>query len=112
MKTHPLALACLLTTLLLCGCGTITTRSGEFDEMLPEDHNLVRVYSGVLWDLNVMDPSTLIGQPPGEDPEEAYFNVLYVFDLPFSILADTLMLPFSIYEQTVYGSYRRRGPAR
>ncbi len=76
------------------------------------DHNLVRVYSGVLWDLNVMDPSTSIGQPPDEDPEKPYFNVLYVFDLPFSILADTLMLPFSIYEQTVYGSYRRRGPAR
>jgi len=112
MKRHLLVLAALLITLLLHGCGTITTRASEFDKMLPKDHNLVRVYSGVLWDLNVMDPSTSIGQPPDEDPEEPYFNVLYVFDLPFSLIADTLMLPFSIYEQTVYGSYRRRGPAR
>jgi uncharacterized protein YceK len=108
MSRHTLASAGLLITLLLCGCGTITTRSSDFDKQLPKDHNLVRVYSGVLWDLNVMDPSTSIGQPPGEDPEQPYFNVLYVFDLPFSLVADTLMLPFSIYEQTVYGSYRRR----
>ncbi|MHC4077109.1 MAG: YceK/YidQ family lipoprotein [Planctomycetota bacterium] len=111
MKKHQLAcFACVLVALLLQGCGTITTRADGFDQMLPKDHSLVRVYSGVLWDLNVMDPSTAIGQNPDEDPEEPYFNVLYIFDVPFSLVADTLMLPFSIYEQTVHGSYRRRGP--
>lgn len=112
MNKHPLAIACLLATLLLCGCGSFTTWSDDFGEKLPENHYLVRVYSGVLWDLNVMDPSTSIGQPPNEDPEDPYFNVLYVFDLPFSLIADTFALPWSIYNQTVYGSYRARGPAR
>ena len=64
----------------------------------------MRIYSGVLWDLHVMDPSTAIGQPD-DDREEPYFNLLYAFDLPFSLIADTLMLPFTIYEQAVYGSH-------
>ncbi len=110
-KRQPAYLACflILAAVLLGSCGTIATRSEEFDRRLPKDRSLVRVYSGVLWDLNVMDPSTGIGQPPDEDPEEPYFNVLYIFDVPFSFIADTLMLPFTIYEQTVHGSYRRRG---
>lgn len=117
MRKHTLALACRLVALLAVmlpptGCGTITTRSSGFDKMLPENETLVRVYSGVLWDLNVMDPSTSIGHPPDEDPEDPYFNVLYIFDLPFSLVTDTLMLPFSIYEQVAYGSYRRRTPVR
>ena len=112
MNKHPLALAGLLIALLLPGCGSFITWSDDFEEKLPENEYLVRVYSGVLWDLNVMDPSTSIGQPPDEDPEEPYFNVLYIFDVPFSLIADTFALPWSIYYQTVYGSYRRRGPAR
>ncbi len=111
-RKHPPALLSLLLTFLLSGCGSFITWADGFEEKLPENHNLVRVYSGVLWDLNVMDPSTAIGQPPDEDPEQPYFNVLYVFDLPFSFLADTLALPWSIYDQTVYGSYRRRGPVK
>ena len=110
MKKRQPVLACFLivAALLLGSCGSFTTWSDGFDRRLPRDHNLVRVYSGVLWDLNVMDPSTGVGQPPDEDPERPYFNVLYIFDVPFSFIADTLALPWSIYKQTVHGSYRRR----
>ena len=75
MNKHPLALAGLLIALLLPGCGSFITWSDDFEEKLPENQYLVRVYSGVLWDLNVMDPSTSIGQPPDEDPEEPYFTL-------------------------------------
>jgi uncharacterized protein YceK len=111
MKKRQPASACLLllAALLFGGCGSFTTWSADFDQMLPKDRGLVRIYSGVLWDLNVMDPSTGIGQPPDEDPETPYFNVLMIFDVPFSLFFDTVVLPWSIYQQAVYGSYRRRG---
>ena len=104
-RTLAVSLVCLLMTFLLPSCGTFTTWDSQFEkDQLHGESCMPRVYSGFIWDLNVMDPSTGVGQPDDER-EEPYFNLLYVFDLPFSLVADTLMLPFSVYDQVMYGSF-------
>ena len=102
-------LACWVAAALLCvSCGTITTRSRGFHQRLPRDACMARVFSGTMWDLHVMDPSTAIGSPEDGEPVEGVdpgFAWIRLFDLPLSLIADTIMLPFSIFEQAYSGSY-------
>ena len=71
---------------LLCGCATVENNTGVFGERKP--------YGGVLGDY-----AALVGPTEGH----AYFppplKVIFILDMPFSLVGDTLMLPFNLYHQ-------------
>ncbi len=83
-----------LLVVFLSGCMTITTRE-DTDDAWP------RVYSGTLMDLAVIGMPVLVAT--GEvDPGglmALQFLWIAVLDLPFSFVADTLLLPITIPEQ-------------
>jgi uncharacterized protein YceK len=83
-------------TVFVPGCGTVITRAVG-PNWAPPDPPLPRVYSGVLFDL------TCLWRP------EAYATDTIAgfcfFDLPLSLVADTVILPLTLYEQIKYGSY-------
>lgn len=75
------ALTILLATVLMSGCGTFADiMSGPTDGQV--------YYRGVSRDLEGITGTGLIGLPP-----------LLVLDLPFSAVADTMLLPFQAYFQ-------------
>ncbi len=91
-----------ICTLILCaGCGTIVTRLAGPD-WKPPDHPLPRIYSGTLFDIRcLLQPGMYNTQGLGG---------LCLVDVPFSLIADTVILPFTIYDQIKYGSYATGKP--
>ena len=88
-----LSLVFLLFSLtLVTGCSTVATTAvganGEFD--CTGGHRIPRVYSGVANDIRFWHTT----------PLDRGFIVI---DLPFSALADTLLLPYSIPMQKKHG---------
>jgi uncharacterized protein YceK len=72
------------------------TRTGHFEtEMQAQDApcKLPKVYSGTLLDVYAVKQNTQIG-------------AFLFWDIPFSLLADTMILPLTIYEQSRYGSFQ------
>jgi len=91
-----------LLVLFLSSCATIGTRpemfGGDFSVNCSKVSWYPRVYSGARSDiLFITDPSAA----------HARASIYMIFDLPFSLVADTLILPFTIYEQIQYGSYTK-----
>lgn len=79
----------LLLALLASGCGTVGTVF--FPERLaPETPCLPRVWSGVAVDLALLR-------------SDAVETGIVVWDLPFSLVADTLLLPYTLIAQLRLG---------
>ena len=70
--------AVILVLLFISGCGTIMTRSYN-------DH---RVYAAVRYDISTA----------GLGGKGDHFNPFSVLDLPFSVIVDTLCLPFDVID--------------
>src|SRR5690242_14581963 len=108
MKLALLILCCCL--LLAAGCSTVATVTGGVNGNFSCDdrYTVPRVYSGVANDIRFM-------RAGGEDS----FDV--ILDLPFSLAADTAILPYTVVTQSKYGdlcvkqtastSYKSPGPA-
>jgi uncharacterized protein YceK len=91
--------ACVMISCM--GCGTIMTRYVSPDWRLPEPA-LPRIYSGTLFDFRCfLHPDMHSTQGIGG---------FCLVDVPFSIVADTIILPLTIYEQVKYGSYAAGKP--
>lgn len=76
------------------GCSTLATLRGDLqlDKLqCDEDYAIPRVYSGLANDIRFLRGNY---QDKG----------LVVFDAPFSIAADTILLPYTIYRQFRYGN--------
>jgi len=97
---------CVVLVASVTGCGTIISQKGKdvFDAVSAESRQAFmctktpwwpRVYSGVVFDFWALN-----------DPVGA----LLILDIPFSLIADTLILPFTLYEQARYGSYSKECP--
>jgi uncharacterized protein YceK len=91
---------------LLTGCATFATLSSDRvegtmfeDRALPR--SLPRVYSGLLTDLHCL--GALFGE--GQGGQIGFWCIL---DVPLSLAADTLILPYTGYEQLRFGSFRPR----
>ncbi len=97
---HRALAACLL--LACMGCSTIITRLTGPD-WRPPDPPLPRIYSGTLFNFQCLF------KPAMRDTQG--LGVLCLVDVPFSLVADTVMLPFSIYGQIRYGDYASEKPA-
>lgn len=90
----------------LLGCGTIITLSSS-DEYIAkelEKHNtycesVPRMYSGVSYDI-----CKLNSKP--KNTEVDLFVGFYLFDGLLSTVADTLVLPYTVYQQSDKGSIK------
>lgn len=68
----------------------------------PPDPTLPRIYSGTLFDFRCfLRP---------EMHETQGIGGFCLVDVPFSFIADTVILPLTIYEQIKYGSYAASKP--
>jgi uncharacterized protein YceK len=84
------------------GCGTLITRYVS-PNWTPPAPSLARIYSGTMFDFRCfLRPEMHATQGIGG---------FCLADVPFSIVADTVILPFTIYEQIRYGSYAAGIPA-
>jgi uncharacterized protein YceK len=80
--------------LLLAGCGTVAGLVGHFEpERLDcaEGDFVPRVYAGVFGDIALLRRGTAEQE-------------LVWFDLPFSLVADTLVLPWTLVTQILHGN--------
>lgn len=84
------------------GCSTIITRlTGPGWQ--PPDPPLPRIYSGTIFDFRCFL------RPEMHDTQG--LGGFCLIDVPFSLIADTVILPFTIYDQIKYGSYAASKPA-
>ncbi len=81
---------------LMAGCATIHTLP---DERVGLGHLHPRVYSGAAYDYGVM-----MGEYPPGDLGSGFASVIALIDLPFSIVVDTIVLPYTLYTQIALGS--------
>ncbi len=85
----------VLFTMTLCGCSTLVTVSVGKDtdraNCKPGDY-VTRVYSGVTNDIRLSKDI-----PPGEE-------LILATDFVFSLVADTVVLPYTIPTQIVWGN--------
>ena len=86
------------------GCGTTTTLTNvdsDIKSKLARSNSscekITRVYSGVAYDFCRLQST----------PDSSFYNpflVAYLVDIPFSAVTDTVVLPFTIYNQSNNGS--------
>ncbi len=102
-RTGPLFLVLVVCVTVSCaGCGTLITRFVG-PNWSPPDPKLSRIYSGIQFDFRCfLRP---------EMHETQGIGGFCLIDVPFSIIADTVILPLTIYEQIKYGSYAAGKPA-
>ena len=97
MKSSIKVISCIFVSALLYGCGTIYTVSADAENLKQEacsyDCSLPRVYSGVLFDICGITE---------EDAGQG--GAILFWDLFFSIPADTVILPYTIFMQVKEGS--------
>ena len=97
MKVISKILVYVVLACAVSSCGTIATLSNP--EYATDYYNPVspRVYSGVVFDFRCM-----------HHPEQPGTNNLELFcliSLPVSLVLDTLLLPYTGYQQFKYGNY-------
>jgi uncharacterized protein YceK len=97
----------LVSTGCAAGCATVYTLSSDRVEGSMYEHpdgpqSMPRVYSGLIGDVTCLRETGTHGGEAGQ------IVALCLIDTPLSIFADTLLLPFTIYEQVRFGSFRPR----
>ncbi len=86
----------LATALALTGCGTLVTQTRNFNKGMcdtPDVWPIPRVYSGTVLDIWAVAQGGEMGG--------------YLFwDIPFSLIADTVILPYTAFRQIRDGSHK------
>ncbi|WP_353224462.1 YceK/YidQ family lipoprotein [Salinisphaera sp. C84B14] len=89
----------LITCALAPGCGTMMSKNAELWEQdcaQDERVSLPRVYSGTALDLYAV----------GKDlPRGGQIGAFLFWDIPFSLVADTVILPYTLYGQIWHGNH-------
>ncbi len=116
---YGICLGMLLCLFTASGCATIFTVSESHDVVRyggrkPSgcDVPLPQIYSGTLTDMRVilylpLEWTDFCSSSNLGLITAFYFPVSFV-DLPLSFAADTVLLPYTIYRQSVYGNIRNR----
>ncbi|SRR6266705_1032297 len=86
-----------------CGCGTIGTRMFD-DPAKSGDYHGSKIYSGVRGDIQAVGDML----SPNYTKEARGLWPLFLLDLPFSFIADTLLLPITIYEELSKSSEQKK----
>ncbi len=96
-KARPMTRRLLILLLLACalsGCGTLTDTLGDKRKRRRDDGitasslisgGRVRIYGGVIYDFEVL-----------AEAKAGWLLVLYLVDIPFSAVVDTLLLPVTV----------------
>ena len=89
------AFTAAITVILFSGCGTIITRSGALGVGSWDSGSLPPVYQATILD-------TMIAFGPSSEPvgQQAAQRLVFFIDLPISIAADTLLLPFDLLPES------------
>ncbi len=97
--------AAAVAVVLLSGCMTMSTRSADLDhgESMPR-----YVYPGTQVDLALLAHPLDNYPRPGAEIFSLVFFGLALVDFPFSLVADTLLLPYDLWMVTLGGRGRRR----
>jgi uncharacterized protein YceK len=102
-RTKPWVMALVVFVMItFMGCGTIITRYVS-PNWSPPDPPLPRIYSGTIFDYRCLL------HPEMYDTQG--IRGFCLVDAAFSIMADTVIIPLTIYEQVKYGSYAADKPA-
>src|SRR6266849_4036692 len=91
------------------GCATVFTLSsdrveGNMCELPDGPRSFPRIYSGVLGDGYCLGGSAMQRAPEAL----SQVGLLCFLDIPLSLVADTVVLPFRIYEQIRFGNFHPR----
>ena len=100
----------LLIAAACSGCGTIRTVGAENDDGMQVRYagkhsyceSMPRLYSGVAYDFCILN-----GPPAGAsaNPSGAVDQLPWpIADIPLSIVADSVVLPYTLYTQIRYGN--------
>ena len=98
----------------LYGCATAATQTPIMDKRFVEESQPPRnaettsnIYSGVAFDFNMlMEALTAKTNDHGGKGQAIFFVGIYVLiDLPLSFVADTALLPYTIYKQNTRGDF-------
>ena len=84
--------ALAIASLFASGCGTIAMQMAYQEGGPDPDWPLPYIYGGTSFDVVMVVGGATSGN-------EASILTLMVFDLPFSVVADTILLPLTIYQQ-------------
>ena len=107
MKKSLLAFITFITTVLLTGCGSLSTL-GKPDGVIASDlsrhhsncKSMSRMYSGVSYDICRMNSRY---QSMSHDVFGTFILAFFIVDLAPSAVVDTLALPYTGYQQNRYG---------
>ena len=82
------------------GCGTMLTLTCNPEEVGPEYKHcmLPHIYSGTFYDITCQ-----WGPPLDEGPADTVKAILF-YDIPFSLVADTVVLPYTVVKQVKHGN--------
>ena len=113
-KAAVLQTLCLM--LMLAGCATMVTQFDEKERYTfpgARQRTIPQIYSGTAADL--VFAKDIIFQTTGAQGEEqqsecCFFPFYMVADLPFSLAADTVLLPYTIPKQIMHGFIWKSSP--
>jgi uncharacterized protein YceK len=101
---------------MLSGCGTLVTQFDETERYtFPgyRQRTVPQIYSGTAADL-VYTKDIIVGTTGvsvTEQPSECCFSPFYlILDFPLSLVADTLLLPYTIPKQIRHGNISKSAP--
>lgn len=98
----------LFSILILSGCGSMktvdynTSNTLRFDKSskLSYCKSLPSIYSGVSYDI-----CNSVLRKPGQ-VDDNMMSLLYLFDLPLSVVVDTVLLPYTVVRQFTEGNIK------
>ncbi len=120
IKVAAISLLCMAGT----GCSTFKTQQKSYEIYGEEDAGiqtpkgncdiaLPHVFSGTVWDATLIMGPVLCDDFRHGGLEMAFWGYLALpyglIDLPFSLVADTAILPYTIYRQSRYGNIKNSG---
>lgn len=107
--------ALLIAIVLLYGCATVATQTSLMDKRYIKESSPPRnaethsnIYSGVVTDFNLLKNTALSDTNDGGGGYGqglVFVGVYVLIDLPLSLVADTILLPYTIYKQNKRGDY-------
>lgn len=100
----------ILSFLVFTSCSTIITqdtKSKAFKSIteMPPSESIPHFYSGVMTNVHILRSSfqDYEGEYPNYERDMLFAVTYALIDMPFSLIADTVIFPITLYKQIKYG---------